>query len=92
MVSTYKFHKIDQTVPMLPSLKSITTESWYLNILRLIQLVQSFGEQIHCIVDQSSLRLKKLFNKLLTDNKFSNYLQRCVVAFGRILQKCIVKC
>ena len=58
MESTYKFHKIDQTVSVLPSLMAVTAKGSDLNILRLVELVKRLREQIHGIIDQGRLRLE----------------------------------
>ena len=59
MESTYKFHKIDQTVSVLPSLVAVTAERSDLNVLGLVQLVQRLREQVHGVIDQGRLRLEK---------------------------------
>ena len=58
MESTYKFHKIDQTVSVLPSLVPVTAERRDLNVLGLVELVQRLGEEVHGVIDQGRLRLK----------------------------------
>ena len=58
MESTYKFHKIDQTVSVLPSLVAVTAQGSDLNVLRLVQLVQRLREQVHGVIDQGRLRLE----------------------------------
>ena len=45
MESTYKFHKIDQTVSVLPSLMAVTAKGRDLNGLRLVELVQCLREK-----------------------------------------------
>ena len=57
MESTYKFHKIDQTVSVLPSLVPDTAERRDLDVLGLVELVQRLGEQVHGVIDQGCLRL-----------------------------------
>ena len=59
MESTYKFHKIDQTVSVLPSLVAVTAQGSDLNVLGLVQLVQRLREQVHGVIDQGRLRLEK---------------------------------
>ena len=58
MESTYKFHKIDQTVSVLPSLVAVTAQGSDLNVLGLVQLVQRPREQVHGVIDQGRLRLE----------------------------------
>ena len=58
MESTYKFHKIDQTVSVLPSLVAVTAQGSDLNVLGLVQLVQRLREQVHGVIDQGRLRLE----------------------------------
>ena len=58
MESTYKFHKIDQTVSVLPSLVPVTAERSDLDVLGLVELVQRLGEQVHRVVDQGRLSLE----------------------------------
>ena len=57
MESTYKFHKIDQTVSVLPSLVPVAAQGSDLDVLGLVELVQRLGEQVHGVVDQGRLRL-----------------------------------
>ena len=57
MESTYKFHKIDQTVSVLPSLVPVTAQGRDLDVLGLVELVQRLGEQVHGVVDEGCLRL-----------------------------------
>ena len=59
MESTYKFHKIDQTVSVLPSLVPVTAERRDLDVLGLVELVQCLGEQVHGVIDQGRLRLQR---------------------------------
>ena len=58
MESTYKFHKIDQTVSVLPSLVAVTAQGSDLNVLGLVQLMQRPREQVHGVIDQGRLRLE----------------------------------
>ena len=57
MESTYKFHKIDQTVSVLPSLVAVTAQGRDLDVLGLVELVQRLGEQVHGVIDEGRLRL-----------------------------------
>ena len=59
MESTYKFHKIDQTVSVLPSLVPVTAERSDLDVLGLVELVQRLGEQVNGVIDQGRLRLQR---------------------------------
>ena len=59
MESTYKFHKIDQTVSVLPSLVPVTAERSDLDVLGLVELVQRLREQVHGVIDQGRLCLYK---------------------------------
>ena len=58
MESTYKFHKIDQTVSVLPSLVPVAAQGRDIDVLGLVELVQRFGEQVHGVIDEGRLRLK----------------------------------
>ena len=58
MESTYKFHKIDQTVSVLPSLAAVTTQRRDLDVLGHVEFMQRLGEQVHRVVDQGRLSLE----------------------------------
>ena len=53
----YQLHEVDETVAVLPGVLAVTAQGADVDVLGEIQLVESFGKQLNCIVDERSLRL-----------------------------------
>ena len=54
----YQLHEVDQAVAVLPSVLAVTAQGADVDVLGEIQFVESFGEQLDCIVDKRSLSLR----------------------------------
>ena len=54
-------HEVDEAVAVLPGVLAVTAQRTDVDVLREIQLVESLGEQLNCVVDKSRLRLDKKF-------------------------------
>lgn len=61
---THHFHVVDQTVAVRPSVCGVAVEGLDVDPLRRVQIVQRFGEQVHGVVHQSRLGLRKLIKLL----------------------------
>ena len=58
---THHLHEVDEAVAVLPGVLAVTAQRTDVDVLREIQLVESLGEQLNCVVDKSSLGLDKKF-------------------------------
>ena len=83
----YQLHEVDQAVPVLPGVLAVTAQGANIDVLGEIQLVESFGEQLDCVVDKRSLSLRVEMVPLKQIILFSFlYLYCGVIQFGGILK------
>lgn len=55
----YQFHVVDEGVSVLPGLGSVARERPRRDLLRVVEIVEGLGEEVHRVVDERSLRLQK---------------------------------
>jgi hypothetical protein len=57
---THDLHVVDEWISMWPCIHSITTQGLYVDPLWAIEVMQCFGEEMHCIIHQRCLCLKNI--------------------------------